>query len=165
MELSGRPKNWLFKDPSHIEHIPEILKIYPKARFIHIFRDPIKSITSTCSLTEKLWNGLCNQIDRELIGKQTIEFWENAILKNKEGRTLLDSTTNLDIEYADFIKDPIETMENIYDFIDKALTRKDNKNKMEFYINNHKKHKHGKHHYDLKDYGLTEEIIEDRIAY
>ena len=80
LELSGRPKNWLFKDPSHIEHIPEILKIYPKARFIHIFRDPIKSITSTCSLTEKLWNGLCNQIDRELIGYQTIEFWENAVL-------------------------------------------------------------------------------------
>ena len=35
---------------------------------------------------------------------------------------------------------------------------------MESYIKNHKKHKHGKHHYKLKDYGLTEEIIEDRIA-
>ena len=163
LELSGRPKNWLFKDPSHIEHIPEILKIYPKARFVHIFRDPIKSITSTCSLTEKLWNGLCNQIDRELIGKQTVEFWENAILKNKEGRTLLDSTTNLDIDYADFIKDPIKTMENIYDFINKPF-EESIKIKMESYIKNHKKHKHGKHDYKLKDYGLTEEIIEDRIA-
>ena len=163
LELSGRPKNWLFKDPSHIEHIPEILKIYPKARFIHISRDPIKSITSTCSLTEKLWNGLCNQIDRKLIGEQTVQFWENAILKNKEGRTLLDSSTNLDLDYADFIKDPIATMENIYDFIDKPF-EESIKIKMESYIKNHKKHKYGKHHYKLKDYGLTEEIIEDRIA-
>ena len=75
LELSGRPKNWLFKDPSHIEHIPEILKIYPR-QDSYTYLEIIKSITSTCSLTEKLWNGLCNQIDRELIGKQTIEFWK-----------------------------------------------------------------------------------------
>ena len=35
---------------------------------------------------------------------------------------------------------------------------------MESHIKYHKKHKHGKHQYELKDYGLTEEIIEDRIA-
>ena len=68
-----------------------------------------------------------------------------------------------DSDYADFIKDPIATMENIYDFIDKPF-EKSIKIKMESYIKNHKKHKHGKHHYELKDYGLTEEIIEDRIA-
>ena len=65
--------------------------------------------------------------------------------------------------YADFIKDPIATMETIYDFIDKPF-EESIKIKMESYIKNHKKHKHGKHHYSLKDYGLTEEIIEDRIA-
>ena len=54
-------------------------------------------------------------------------------------------------------------MENIYDFIDKPF-EESIKTKMESYIRNHKKHKHGKHHYKLKDYGLTEEIIEDRIA-
>ena len=54
-------------------------------------------------------------------------------------------------------------MENIYDFIDKPF-EESIKNKMESYIKNHKKHKHGKHRYELQDYGLTEEIIEDRIA-
>ena len=75
---------------------------------------------------------------------------------------MLDESSNLDIDYADFIKDPIAAMENIYDFINKPF-EENIKIKMESYIKNHK-HKHGKYHYELRDYGLTEEIIEDRIA-
>ena len=89
--------------------------------------------------------------------------YKRQVLKNKEGRTLLNSSTNLDIDYVDFIKDPIATMENIYDFIDKPF-EESIKIRMESYVKNHKKHKHGKHRYELQDYGLTEEIIEDRIA-
>ena len=54
LELSGRPKRWLLKDPSHIGHIPEILSTYPNAKFINIHRDPKESIASFCSLAKNI---------------------------------------------------------------------------------------------------------------
>ncbi|MDA7642386.1 HsdR family type I site-specific deoxyribonuclease, partial [Gammaproteobacteria bacterium] len=54
LELNGKPTRWLLKDPSHIGHIPQILKEYPNAKFIHIHRDPIESVGSFCSLTKNV---------------------------------------------------------------------------------------------------------------
>ncbi len=51
-------KRWLFKCPYHTPFLPEILSQYPKASFIWIHCDPLKSISSTCDLRnclERIW--------------------------------------------------------------------------------------------------------------
>jgi len=163
LELSNRPKKWLLKDPSHIEHIPEILKVYPNAKFIHLFRDPLKSIASTCSLTSKIQKGLSKSISNEGIGKDIITFWGNAIAKNKIGRALLRADQNLDIEYSEFIADPIETIKNIYDFLKLPLNSDELERKQNF-LKVHVKNKYGKHSYQLEDYGLTDNLVNEKIS-
>ena len=163
LELSNRPKKWLLKDPSHIEHIPEILKVYPNAKFIHLFRDPLKSIASTCSLTSKIQKGLSKSINNKGIGKDIITFWGNAIAKNKIGRALLRADQNLDIEYSEFIADPIETIKNIYDFLKLPLNSDELERKQNF-LKVHVKNKYGKHSYQLEDYGLTDNLVNEKIS-
>ena len=163
LEVSNRPKKWLLKDPSHIEHIPEILEVYPNARFIHIFRDPLKSIASTCSLTSKIQKGLSNSVSNQDIGKDIMTFWENAIAKNKIGRTFLKADQNIDIEYSEFIADPIETIKNIYDFL-KLPLNSDELEKKQNFLKVHIKNKYGKHSYQLEDYGLTDNLVNEKIS-
>ena len=163
LESANRPKNWLLKDPSHIEHIPEILEVYPNAKFIHLFRDPLNSIASACSLTSKIQHGLSRSVRDDEIGATIINFWENAVKKNKKGRVLLKPNQNLDIEYKDFITDPINTVEKIYEFLGLPLTH-ENLEKKKSFLKSHTKHKHGKHLYKLEDYGLSQHQVKEKIS-
>ena len=72
LEVEDKPEHWLLKDPSHLEHIPEILETYPDAKFIYINRDPSETIPSICSLTATVRSGFTDSVDANLIGRQTL---------------------------------------------------------------------------------------------
>lgn len=48
------PRTLVLKSPPHTARIPELLKLFPDAKFIHIRRDPITLFSST----QKLWYSL-----------------------------------------------------------------------------------------------------------
>ena len=102
-------------------------------------------------------------ISNEGIGKDIITFWGNAIAKNKIGRALLRADQNLDIEYSEFIADPIETIKNIYDFL-KLPLNSDELEKKQNFLKVHIKNKYGKHSYQLEDYGLTDNLVNEKIS-
>lgn len=41
---------WVFKDPTHIDHLQTILKVYPDACFVMPHRDPVKSQASAANI-------------------------------------------------------------------------------------------------------------------
>lgn len=43
-------KNWVLKDPLHLDRLGALLKIYPDARFVWPHRDPVRALASTVSL-------------------------------------------------------------------------------------------------------------------
>jgi hypothetical protein len=43
-------RHWVLKDPIHLDRMPQILQIYPDARFIWTHRDPVRALASTVSL-------------------------------------------------------------------------------------------------------------------
>ena len=87
----------------------------------------------------------------------------SAIAKNKIGRTLLRTDQNLDIEYSEFIADPIETIKNIYVFL-KLPLNSDELEKKQNFLKVHIKNKYGKHSYQLEDYGLTDNLVNEKIS-
>ena len=64
LENFDRPHRWLLKDPGHIGRLSEILANYPDASFIQIHRDPVETIASICSLTEKTRRPFTKEIDK-----------------------------------------------------------------------------------------------------
>ena len=81
LELNGRPKRWLLKDPSHIGHIPEILSTYPNAKFINIHRDPMESVASFCSLTKNIRSAFTKNVNPDQIGEVILDFWQHSLQK------------------------------------------------------------------------------------
>ncbi|MBE19402.1 MAG: sulfotransferase family protein [Gammaproteobacteria bacterium] len=163
LESMEKPTNWLLKDPNHIAHLSEIKSIYPEARFINIHRDPIESIPSICSLTEKTRRPFSQDVDKIVIGERTLAYWERALKKGKEAKDDIDKKDYLNLRFRDLVDNPLKQMELIYthfglNFSDKL--RMD----MTCYIDKFKSIKLTKHNYRLEEFGLNEDSVQNTVG-
>ena len=160
LELNGRPKRWLLKDPSHIGHIPEILKAYPNARFINIHRSPMESIASFCSLTKNIRSAFSKNVDPVQIGDMMLDFWQHSLNKGLVEKQKLSHEQIVDVSYSEFIANPLLTIKNIYTRFGLDIGI-ETENKMEQYLINQRNIKKQKHSYSLEEFGLSQ----DKISY
>jgi len=163
LESNKRPLRWLLKDPNHIEHLPEILEIYPDAKFIHIHRDPKESIGSICSITSKVRSGFSNEINKSEIGKSTLNYWGNALNKFLKDRDCVAKEKIFNIQYKNLIADPLKQVKQIYSFFNYDLSL-ESENAMKSFLTKPSELKEGKHSYALEDFGLSSKIIKKRLA-
>ncbi len=50
------PDRWIVgKNPAFSQRIPDLLKVFPNAKFIHLVRDPVEAIASRLSLVRAIW--------------------------------------------------------------------------------------------------------------
>ncbi len=164
LETQSRPKKWLLKDPSHISHTPELISTYPGAKFIHIHRNPVKSIGSLSSLTMSVRSGLSNHADAHKIGAAVLDFWQYAVAKSIKDRDIHLSTEQIiDIDYRDFVKNPLEQIKKIYQHFDFELSQS-TLELMQNFIDNQAKGEHKPHLYNLKDFGLEEVQVQEAFT-
>ena len=162
LELNGKPKRWLLKDPSHIGHLPEILKTYPNAKFIHIHRDPTDSVGSFCSLTKNVRSAFSRKVNTNDIGKTVIDFWNHNLNKGMEDRRHLSSNQIIDINYHDFIQSPLNQIKNVYLQLGFDMTI-ETENNIESYLSQNQDNAKSDHQYSLDEFGLDKKIIKDQF--
>ena len=162
LQSGYKPKRWLLKDPSHLGNLDEILSIYPEACFIHIHRDPMETIPSICSLTSQVRKGFTDSTDLNELGERTLEFWGNSKKRNEAQKKNLNSDQYMDINYEDFIKNPLQTIEDIYANFTFSFDKK-NKELLESYIEKSVKTHKEKHIYTLEEYGLDKKEVHNRL--
>jgi len=160
LETVQKPKNWLLKDPCHIQHIPELLKIYPNAKFIFIHRNPVDAISSISSLISHIRTPFTKNINRSEIGINALSFWKNATDCFLEDRKLIEKENYIDIRFKDFVANPLEQALSVYQALGLEINQQ-NKKRMKNYIYKQTQQKRAQHNYALKDFGLRQEKIED----
>ena len=163
LEQNEKPKRWLLKDPCHLEHLPEILQIYPNAKFIHIKRDPSETIPSICSLTHKVRTGFSKNVDKISIGESSLNFWSSVLKKYSTDRLELDPNSIIDMKYEDLIADPIGEMHKIYNNFGFHLDTKVEEAMLD-YINDSTRTHGGKHLYSAEEFGLTKNLIKQKLS-
>ena len=162
LELNGKPARWLLKDPSHIGHIPQILKEYPNAKFIHIHRDPAESVASFCSLTKNVRLAFSKKIDTDGIGKTVINFWNHNLSKGMEDRKSLSSDQIVDIQYSEFVKNPLDYIKNTYQQLNFDMNIQ-TENKIQKYLEQDKNILKPEHRYTLDEFGLNQNDIKGQF--
>ncbi|MBT6812843.1 MAG: sulfotransferase [Anaerolineae bacterium] len=113
--LSGG-KPLVLKNPSHIAHLPQILGLFPKARFIEIRRDPLsvwisflhlhKSTIPTHNLQDFSW---------EIFEKDALYIFEETMKKWLKERNFIPKENNVTVYYEDLISSPLKTLHHIYE--------------------------------------------------
>jgi hypothetical protein len=154
LETVQKPKNWLLKDPCHIQHIPELLKFYPKAKFIFIHRDPVDAIPSISNLTSHIRLPFTKKVNKKEIGNSALSFWGNAVHKFLADRALLNKQQYIDIDFSNFIHNPIESIQTIYGHFGLQLSKASLIN-MNQYLDDQSLKKKYKHEYVMNDFDLN----------
>jgi len=109
-------KRMLFKSPPHMGRIRVLLEMYPKARFIHITRNPLKFIPSTIHLWAALdhSNALQNPHNRNL-RSFVFDSFKRVYHGFLRDRDLLGEDKFVEIRFDDLVADNAGVLSQVYD--------------------------------------------------
>ena len=159
-----RSDRWLLKSPVHLMRLTEIFEVYPDARVIMTHRHPGSVVPSVTSLISSLRSLYSDEEDLNRTGKEQVAIWSSYFNRFLESRKELNKEDQIiDLRFEDFVKDQMGTVRKIYNKFGWELSEL-TKNKMEVFLAQNPKDKHGAHDYSLKDFGLDEVQIKESFS-
>lgn len=159
--LLGKKDRWLLKSPMHITTFKDMMKVYPNAKVIQLHRDPVDVVGSASSLISASKNLFTKQPVLKPTGKDISKLLQWSLDKTHAERQEIKPKYIVDIYYKELIDDPIKTLKKIYTTLELPWSS-DLENIFHQERNQSQQNKFGKHIYDLKDYGLSKELIRDK---
>jgi len=110
---SGVPGQWLLKSPAHLWQLDALVAEYPDALIVQTHRDPLNVISSISALTHHVRH-LAS--DESSITECAAQSREEIVAGLERGMKLRDSLSQrvVDVQFADFIRDPFATIRGVY---------------------------------------------------
>jgi sulfotransferase family protein len=110
---SGVAGQWLLKSPAHLWQLDALVAEYPDALIVQTHRDPLNVISSISALTHHL-RQLAS--DESSIRECAAQLCEEIVVGLDRGMKLRDSLAQrvIDVQFADFIRDPFSTIRVLY---------------------------------------------------
>ena len=106
----------VLKSPQHTYRIRHLLKAFPRARFVHLSRDPYLVFRSTVHFWRRMYSeyGL-QKPNFNGLEEFVLEHFEHMQLRLNEDRGAVDPQRWIQLRYEDLIADPVSHMEAIYE--------------------------------------------------
>ena len=157
--------HWILKDPMHLDRIPEMLEVYPDARFVWPHRDPTRALASAVSLLGTVQWGRTDHPFQ--FG--AFEYVTNPDLSAGRFNAVIDQIESGAIPkdrlyhllYADLVGDPIAAIAAMYGAFGLELTEAGRAG-MQHYVDIHPRGARPVHKVNL---GSDEMNSRDRIAF
>jgi hypothetical protein len=157
--LWQRNGRWLGKTPHHLEHLDELLTVYPDAKIVITHRDPARTVASFCSMMAHSRAMFSDEVDPDAIGAQFGAKAVRAIERLMDVRSRVSNESFLDVIYQDVVTDPLKEVRRVCDFIGIDLMPETEATMQQWRVDN-KQTKHGTHRYQLEDFGLSRSAID-----
>jgi Sulfotransferase family len=161
--LNDAEKRWVLKNPSHLFALDALFATYPDALVVQCHRPPETIMASMCSLAHHTTAGWSNSFVGAQIGEDAMETWSRGLKRFNAVRADHDPAQFCDVDYFDFIKDPVASIEGIYRHFGLEFTDEVRKAIAKSHADSHEGPRAPKHTYSLADYGLTDEQVKDRF--
>ena len=105
----------LMKNPVYVGHIARLRKIWPEAKFVHIYRNPYTVFSSTRHFFTKLLPELTLQTYDELpIDELILESYPKLMGALEADRQELPSDSFVEVRFEDLEQDPLRQLQRIY---------------------------------------------------
>ncbi len=110
------PKRIVLKSPPHTCRLKVLLELFPKAKFVHIVRDPYVIFPSTINLWKRLYRDEGLQMPKYAgLEEYVFHTFERMYKVFERDRRLMAPGQLCEVRYEDFISRPIEQMRRIYE--------------------------------------------------
>ena len=108
-------KRLLLKNPPNLGRIPEVLKHFPDARFIHVYRNPWLVHASSMKLMQRFTESLAFQSQNESDVETFISKRYAAIMEKWfADRELIPPENLIEVRHEDIVARPRNVMESLY---------------------------------------------------
>ena len=116
LSYSNQEKKLLLKSPGNTGRIPQILELFPDARFIYIYRNPFDVFKSNIHLFNKILPlSSFQHVKQDEIEEFVFDGYEALLKKYLFDRKLISSEKLVEIKYEEFIKDPLAVLKQVYE--------------------------------------------------
>ncbi len=111
----------LVRNASDTGRIPQLLSMFPQAKFVHVRRNPYTVLQAT----NDRWESMCRiwalqEVDLKTLRAHSLDFYERLMQKYLRDRELIPSGHLAETRYEDLVQDPIGTLQSLY--VDLGLT-------------------------------------------
>jgi hypothetical protein len=158
------PGQWVLKYPKHLLALDTLLQTYPDARLVWTHRDPAVVMPSVASLTGYM-RSASPGYDPVRFGREWASLEEMVLRRGVSVRDRLpDPKRNHDVHYADLMRDPIGTIEGVYEQFGLNLSS-EAAVAMQAWIDSHPQREHGTHRYTAEEFGLSTAGLRRRFSF
>ena len=161
--LNEPEKRWVLKNPSHLFALDALFATDPDALVVQCHRPAETIMASMCSLAQHTTEGWSNSFSGSVIGEDSLETWSRGLELFNAERAKHDPAQFCDVDYFEFVKDPVGAVEGIYRTFGIEFTDDARRAISESHEASKKGPRAPKHTYSLSDYGLTDEQVKERF--
>ena len=161
--LNDAEKRWVLKNPSHLFALDALFATYPDALVVQCHRPAETIMASMCSLAQHTTEGWSNVFTGEVIGQDSLETWSRGLELFDTERAKHDPAQFYDLDYFEFIKDPLSVVQGIYAKFGIEFTDAAHEAMTSMHAESQKGPRAPKHTYSLADYGLTDDQVKARF--
>jgi hypothetical protein len=116
ISLKNGGRQVLVKSPANTSRIEKLLNIYPRARFIYLYRNPYDIFYST----QKLWNTMIDNLAFQDFGELQIEqkivdIYKKLLYHYLDQRSMIPDNQLIEIRFEDFVEAPLNQLFLIYE--------------------------------------------------
>ena len=97
------------------------------------------------------------------MGPTVLEYLARSLEKGLAARNRSDPSRFVDVDYRQFVEDPMASVKQIYDAFGIELAAP-TEQAMRAYVTDNPQKKHGSHEYSLEQYGLSPEAVRTRLS-
>ena len=108
---------WLLKGTFHGAHLDALAAAFPDAAVLYCHRDPLDSLPSYCSLTERLRGIQGSAVDRIQLGRQLLQSSSDRAARMRDARRVFPRDRIIDLSYRSICHHPDAVLEEIYRFL------------------------------------------------
>jgi hypothetical protein len=162
--LNDPDRRWVLKNPGHLFALPELMAVYPDALIVQTHRDPRNVIASVSSLTARATAGQSERFHGEAVGRAQLDLWARGAELFMAQRERYDAGQFVDVQYRDFVADPMRTVEMIYERAEAELTPAARAAIVAVQAESTEGGRRPAHRYELSDFGLSAEQVDERFA-
>jgi hypothetical protein len=112
-------KQLLLKNPANSGRIPTILKMFPNARFIHVYRNPFVVISSTLKLMERFLHLLALQRhDWESVHEACLVRYQLLMERLLRDKELIPPNQLFEVSHEEMTSQPMDVLQRAYSHLD-----------------------------------------------
>lgn len=152
-------KKLVVKNPINTARIEKLLKLYPDAKFLYLYRNPITVFHSTQRFFTQLFPTLwLDKVDKQFIDNMIVDVYNRVMNDYLEQKALIPPENLIELQFEEFEKQPLAEIEKIYN----QLWKEDFSAFKPFfskYLETQKKHKKNKYKVEAAEMDLLDKHL------